>query len=434
MATLYINPDAATNGSGASLVDPLNTWPTTGWVAGNEYLQRGGTTFAGSIAPNISGTAIARITIGSCDSSGAKILDGSDKAVVVAGADKDAVDLGRSGSRSYIDVLGLNLRGGTGTSRSGVYGLGAVETTIRSNTVKLCTITAQAGAGINARGDGWTIADCIIADCQIDGIILLGMNLLIDRNIISGNDTALATGDGIQIATAASVGASIIRRNTITHSILSPKQGIICSAASGSMLVEQNTIIGGGQSAIAMQIPGGIVQRNIVSGGHNGVSVLSADVSVLGNLVIDSGSGVIFTVDAATGALVYGNTFANLTANGIYNSVAAALATWTAKNNVFVSALRGIYAVSSAVTVNSHNAFWLCGSDVAGDATSAGGDITADPLLSGYRPLPDSPLIGAGTHISYSRDIEGKQRPNPPSIGAYDVATLRRVLSTDPGA
>ena len=35
---------------------------------------------------------------------------------------------------------------------------------------------------------------------------------------------------------------------------------------------------------------------------------------------------------------------------------------------------------------------------------------------------------------SYSRDIEGKQRPNPPSIGAYDVATLRRVLSTDPGA
>ena len=57
--------------------------------------------------------------------------------------------------------------------------------------------------------------------------------------------------------------------------------------------------------------------------------------------------------------------------------------------------------------------------------TSTGG-ITADPqLTNSYRPRAGSPLIGAGTHLGYRRDIERKQRPNPPSIGAHDVATMR---------
>lgn len=434
MATVYINPEAATNGSGASLVDPMNTWPTTGWVAGNEYLQRGGTTFAGSIAPNLSGTSGARILISSCDSSGAKIVDGSSMAVVAAGADQDAVDLGRAGSRSYFDVVGLDLRGGTGTSRSAIYGLGATETTVRLNTVRRCVITAQAGSGINARGDGWHIADCIISDCQIDGILLLGMNLQVERNTITGNDTGLVNGDAIQISTAASVGYSVIRRNTIHHPQLSPKQGIICSGASGTMLIEDNVIINGGQSAIAMQVPSGVVKRNTIIGCINGVSVLSAGVSVISNLVCDGESGVIFTVNAATGALIYGNTFVDLSANGVYNVTAAALATWTAKNNAFVRALNGIRAVNGAVTVQSSNSFWECGTNLSG-AVSGGGDITADPMLStGYRPRAGSPLIGAGAHLGYTRDLYGKQRPNPPSIGAHDVSTLRRRLTADPAA
>ena len=54
------------------------------------------------------------------------------------------------------------------------------------------------------------------------------------------------------------------------------------------------------------------------------------------------------------------------------------------------------------------------------------GAVTADPLLtSDYKPTSASPLLGAGTHLGYTRDINRKQRPNPPAIGAYDVATLR---------
>jgi hypothetical protein len=50
----------------------------------------------------------------------------------------------------------------------------------------------------------------------------------------------------------------------------------------------------------------------------------------------------------------------------------------------------------------------------------------ADPQLDAAgRPMAGSPVIGSGVHISYSRDANRVQRPNPPSRGAYDV---QRVL------
>jgi hypothetical protein len=426
MAVVYINPTAPVNGSGGSLVDPRNTWPTTGWTAGNQYVQLAGTTFTGVVAPNASGTAGAgRILIGTCDQSGAIVLDGSARAILSGGADQDAIDLGRSGTRNFFDVASLDLRGGTGTSRSAVYGLGGTETTLRSNTISNCLITAQAGAGVNARGDVWSVSNCVLANCLIDGVIIAGSNLLIEQNTIYNNDMQLVNGDGIQVATAASVGVCVIRKNNISHPLASPKQGIIFQGASGTALIEGNTITGGGQSAIAVGLPGGIARRNRVFGFINAFSILSPNVRIESNLAVGGESGVIFTVDEATGALIYGNTFGDLTANGIYNVVAADLATWTARNNLFFNALRGIDIASAAATVQSHNAFWQCSTNIRG-GVSGGNDITADPLLTDtYRPKPGSPLLGAGTHLGYTRDIERKQRPNPPSIGAYDVATLR---------
>jgi len=54
--------------------------------------------------------------------------------------------------------------------------------------------------------------------------------------------------------------------------------------------------------------------------------------------------------------------------------------------------------------------------------------VAGAPLLAAnYVPTPTSPLLGAGTHLGYTRDVDGKQRPNPPSVGAYDYATLRTV-------
>jgi hypothetical protein len=67
----------------------------------------------------------------------------------------------------------------------------------------------------------------------------------------------------------------------------------------------------------------------------------------------------------------------------------------------------------------------MAGTHFKGPIYSNGDAVLADPLLSpSYRPKSGSPLIGAGTHLGYTRDILGRQRKNPPSIGAYDQATL----------
>jgi hypothetical protein len=61
--------------------------------------------------------------------------------------------------------------------------------------------------------------------------------------------------------------------------------------------------------------------------------------------------------------------------------------------------------------------------------SAATDNITDDPQLTdAYRPRAGSPLLGAGTHLGYTRDIAGVQRPNPPSIGAFDAATLREPV------
>lgn len=86
------------------------------------------------------------------------------------------------------------------------------------------------------------------------------------------------------------------------------------------------------------------------------------------------------------------------------------------------------FNVGSAHTnfTSATNAVYGNGGSTQVAGTGAAASITVDPLLSAtYRPKQGSPLLQAGTFISYaSRDVNGVQRPKPPSIGAYDAATL----------
>lgn len=61
----------------------------------------------------------------------------------------------------------------------------------------------------------------------------------------------------------------------------------------------------------------------------------------------------------------------------------------------------------------------------AGGAVPTSGWVTTQPqLASDYKPMASSPLVGAGVHVGYSRDFNSIQRPKPPSMGAFDVATM----------
>jgi len=99
-------------------------------------------------------------------------------------------------------------------------------------------------------------------------------------------------------------------------------------------------------------------------------------------------------------------------------------ATLGIKNNLLLPSTAILLATNNGTVTNDYNCYTGSLSGVSAGAH----DITVNPgLTSDYKPMPGSPLLGAGTHLGYRRDIDGKQRPNPPSIGAYDVATLRIV-------
>lgn len=127
----------------------------------------------------------------------------------------------------------------------------------------------------------------------------------------------------------------------------------------------------------------------------------------------------------------YGNTSA---ANGLRGFQYDGGASGEAKNCAATgNNTRGTTTTGTGLNVSAeHSGFASATNAVYGNGgstqvagTGAAASVTADPLLStAYRPMSGSPLIGAGTHLGYRRDIERKQRQNPPAIGAFDAATM----------
>ncbi len=186
---------------------------------------------------------------------------------------------------------------------------------------------------------------------------------------------------------------------------------------------------------------------SIIGGAAIGV-LRSADLLISENLGTHCRNGIF--VQGTTGAPdtirvdVQNNTMAYNDATGSAGAQYAAFAQAKIvriRNNVGLGGKLGLYkqTVSGAVTTftESHNAFFGQSVRAIGDGNGtflspgsgtspAASDLLIDPRLDdNYRPRFDSPLFGAGTHLGYVRDLDGKQRPNPPSIGAYALAYVR---------
>lgn len=68
----------------------------------------------------------------------------------------------------------------------------------------------------------------------------------------------------------------------------------------------------------------------------------------------------------------------------------------------------------------------ISGAAAVGNAITPTNAIAGNPKVTAQgAPMPGSPLIGAGVHSGYTRDVNRVQRRRPPTIGAYDVA--RRI-------
>ena len=127
---------------------------------------------------------------------------------------------------------------------------------------------------------------------------------------------------------------------------------------------------------------------------------------------------------------IVGNTFAG--AQSIRPDLLQACDEWVISNNVFHSS--GAFEGAMAGNRVSHNCYVRCdpspgegeGSFRVEDAGFADPDLSQEGaygLEADWSPVSSSPLSGAGAHLrELVRDMAGRPRPDPPSIGALEPA------------
>lgn len=243
----------------------------------------------------------------------------------------------------------------------------------------------------------WTVEDNIVdkSTALIGGQTGTGIGIFIDRN---AQDR-----DGCQ--------DMLVRRNRISNT---------GKGATANLEV-------GGAGIMVLQSQNITVEHNVVDSCRNGI-------------VIWGGNGAL---DKSANVNVRSNTIVNSDSSGLY--VCKIADTVTMNENVVVGGARGLYIENSgAGTVTNFTetrnrvynvtTAWAQGNEPTQVSptitarTPAAGNTEVDVKVdSTGRPRADSPLIGAGVHTAYTRDVDRKQRDKPPTIGAYDRATLRKI-------
>jgi len=448
MATVYYDFSAGTNGAGTA-ASPRNTWATPG----NDDVIRlkRGTTWTRTTQLNLS--TFTNLTLEAWHNA-----DGSDAPtrpkpiVTITAASTFAWNFQGDGVHT---IRNLNFLNCTTNANGGVIGSGLVAASSVNASIELYAcdfngINANAirFSGINAA----SASRCVVKFCNFDDIgedCIYGGAFYYEVGYCRMTRISMltTTGDGVGL-TGTNPTLAWVHHNYIDHSDRDTKHCIIIDAATadaGLGIIEDNTLIGFGNSgteAGAHTIINGdakmIVRRNVIYSAGIAINLAGNASEVHSNLLIVSNSraaskNIIAVV--ASNCDVRGNTLVassplSASTNGVIQ--ASGESGNTVRNNVFVSIP---VAVKSDVTPNqvvSNNAMWNVTTPYMGVSVPFSGtdDVTTDPLLTAdYKPTQSSPLVAAGTHLGYRRDIEGKQRQNPPCIGAYDAAPMRAPLA-----
>ena len=258
------------------------------------------------------------------------------------------------------------------------------------------------------------------------GISISGDQIKISRNIIKGNEARGFSGTVSTPGGGQAFGGGIFISGgspTIVNNVFS---GNIARGGAGVSNIGTSTPGGGGQSgqggAIATFSGTPTIINNTFYGnsaiggagggsdgaGGNGGNGSEGAVSLFGGTIANN----VFGGNTATGGTGGAGSPAGVAGTGIYPSLQYSNA--TATNNLFAA-------------VNG---------DTVGSAF-----VIGDPRLhspSNWHLRYTSPAIGGGTATGAPAiDFDGTTRPNPPSIGAYQAATLtptQTATVTNPGA
>lgn len=360
-------------------------------------------------------------------------------------------------------------------------------------TIRRSRVAGGDGSGITAYSRQITVEDCEIGYINDDALTLgasvsngyrAGYADVIRRvSIIEpGMDTVSAIGDAIQTFAASDrFESSLLIEDLYVYKTSAVKQSMVFTDVLGGLTLRRFHIasVPDGQAQILFSGIGGafVVRDGYIRDGCAG----NAAFRYAGSMGIETGatlaiSNVLVDADENSGFFTVGGSTNAATIDGAITIAQCTMAGVNAQALSFsgsisihpgslitIGANCSLAAKNNCITTTGQPAFrlptgggndarWQITKNATGAATfaigstayataalfeaahsGATGTVAGDPLLSdGFRPMPASPLLGAGVHVTYRRDIEGKQRPNPPSIGAYDVATLRRKPMIDP--
>jgi len=445
MATLYYDFSAATNGSGTA-ASPRNTWATPG--NGDVIRIKRGNTWVRASQLNLS--TFTGLTIEAWYNS-----DGSDdpsqpKPIIThTAASTFAWNFQGDGTHRLFDLNFVNCSTNT---NGGVIGSGLVAATSVNASIEVhrCDFSGISHNAIRFSGTGAAAAPrCVVKFCTFDNIgedAVYGGALYFEvaYNRMTRLSMGTDSGDGVGFLGVDPV-LAWVHHNYIDHSDVDSKHCVIIDAVTahaGLAIIEDNHLIGFGSSTVeagSHTVVNGdakmIVRRNRIESAGIAVNLAGNASELYSNLILPknvraASTGIVAV--QSNNCLVTGNTWgavSSLSASARGVDIASGTSGTAVRNNAFLDIPLAVRSAGTAANPTaSNNAFWGVTTQYssAGDPFSGANDITADPLLTDtYRPKPGSPLLGAGTHLGYTRDIDRKQRPNPPAIGAYDAATLR---------
>lgn len=329
---------------------------------------------------------------------------------------------------------------------------------------------------------GYTLDDAITIGASVENGYRTGYADIVRRVSVlePGMDETAAIGDALQtFASSSRFESSLLIEDFYVYKPNAVKQAIVISDVLGGFLLQrfhfsstdrghaQILFSGIGSTAVVRDgyIEKGCAANAVVRyAGSQGIE--TGATLTIQNIVVNApqnsgfftwgGSENVATVDGVvtiTNCTLLGTNTQNLSFSGGISShpganiTIGANASIVAKNNCIISTGQPLYRLP---TGGANNAKWLIQNNATNGGTFAIGstsyttltsfeaahsaatnNIDSDPLLSSiFRPKVNSPLIETGVFTKYETDLEGVQRNNPPSIGAYEYIAERADAGT----
>ena len=423
--TYYIDPDAATNGTGTE-ASPYNAWPAT-IGSNNIYLQKCGTTaeFSG-VFSTINGACkissygtgeLPRITCTQVDSADNFRFMRSDYKVLIQNMQIDKAD---------ITGLGIYLVNAPGST--------VIGCDISGFSVPL--YTQGGGTGLNVQWSGVKVLYCNIYSCGTDGLyfryttdIEVAHCYIYDVNrkfLVSGmEDEQQSPGDNIQVASAGTTSINV-HHCTLDHSTTGNKFNFIIASDNSVVSLVNNHFIGTKAfqghpvSGVYLTAPCSFarIYGNLFENHNLGIYNGGANTRAAYNVFRNSNKCIATTNNRVISAV--NNIFIDYLYNGLERLSGATL---TAKNNVFKSDTGVAINLSGTGTQTiDFNHFEGQGALQSGTNFTAGNTMFTS-LVAGsenYYPLAGSPLINSGVNVDEDNDFDGQQVSTPPSKGIYE--------------